>query len=390
MALRLYDPAYVVAPFGLFNSGVTCWFNSVIQALQSLPSFNEAIHKIYMRDTGHDILTDTEALEHEVLECKVSDTHTPSEDKDKDKDEISPYERRRRAEFVENYYALVRLERQQQKKLLDMIREYTEVTVKCDLINPCLVFGGLMRYGKGIGTGIPMRFGLSQEDAYEGFLSVLEAFGMPNDIDKLFITRYKTYIMCMKCGYKNETIRPPSTSIIIHPDDLGSEHRLTDLAMFLRHHVSRVSDFKCEKCKQGIDKVEAKEAEQTDVFQVWLLTMISEIVVIVLSKYLKKELVNLPFEFSIPASDGSSYTYNMVAIINQYGGLGGGHYVARVVRGAITQDTIDKGRLCRFVFLADDGRISRVENFDISENTYMIFYHVVKHTDAPLPSAPTQ
>ncbi len=40
---KYYDNEYVIFPFGLSNTGATCWMNSIMQALFSLPSFNETV-----------------------------------------------------------------------------------------------------------------------------------------------------------------------------------------------------------------------------------------------------------------------------------------------------------------------------------------------------------
>ncbi|KHN14762.1 Ubiquitin carboxyl-terminal hydrolase 10 [Glycine soja] len=90
------------------------------------------------------------------------------------------------------------------------------------------------------------------------------------------------------------------------------------------------------------------------------------------SRYLKNKLdtfVNFPIHNLdltkyVKSKDGESYVYNLYAISNHYGGLGGGHYTAYC-------KLIDDNKWCHF----DDSHVSPVTEAEIkSSAAYVLFY----------------
>ncbi|KAG5235821.1 ubiquitin carboxyl-terminal hydrolase family protein [Salix suchowensis] len=94
------------------------------------------------------------------------------------------------------------------------------------------------------------------------------------------------------------------------------------------------------------------------------------------SRYLKNKLDtfvdfpvhNLDLSKYVKKKDGKSYTYELYAISNHYGGLGGGHYTAFA-------KLIEENRWYSF----DDSRVSPVNDADIKTSAaYVLFYQRVK------------
>lgn len=94
------------------------------------------------------------------------------------------------------------------------------------------------------------------------------------------------------------------------------------------------------------------------------------------SRYLKNKLdtfVNFPIHDLdltkyVKSKDGESYLYNLYAISNHYGGLGGGHYTAYC-------KLIDDNKWCHF----DDSHVTTVTEAEIkSSAAYVLFYQRVR------------
>ncbi|CAJ1976341.1 unnamed protein product [Sphenostylis stenocarpa] len=94
------------------------------------------------------------------------------------------------------------------------------------------------------------------------------------------------------------------------------------------------------------------------------------------SRYLKNKLdtfVNFPIHNLdltkyVKSKDGQSYVYDLYAISNHYGGLGGGHYTAYC-------KLIEDNKWCHF----DDSHVTPVTEAEIkSSNAYVLFYQRVR------------
>ncbi|KAK4797362.1 hypothetical protein SAY86_029688 [Trapa natans] len=80
---------------------------------------------------------------------------------------------------------------------------------------------------------------------------------------------------------------------------------------------------------------------------------------------------NLDLTKYVKANDGEKYTYELYAISNHYGGLGGGHYTAYA-------KLVDENRWYHF----DDSHVSPVSETDIRTTAaYLLFYQRVKAVD---------
>ena len=71
-------------------------------------------------------------------------------------------------------------------------------------------------------------------------------------------------------------------------------------------------------------------------------------------------MISYPYSFS-----NDDVEYKLIGSVEHYGVLGAGHYTARVNRN-------DR------LYLADDSRVSEINDLSPKQETYMVFYERVK------------
>ena len=189
--LIIYDKDKLLEPFGLINTGVICYMNSLLQALVSCTAFNKAIleNEDYMHKTKIGTV---------LFEFIVCATQNP-----KDTGGFS------------------------QKVVATLVEELR-------VRHPNII------YGRG------------QECASEGLSLLLELLNGPeiplndstssNPVSKLFCSKYKKVVGCEKCNHKNETIEYRNQHII---------HKYDDLAKDILMSVNILADYKCDKCSES-------------------------------------------------------------------------------------------------------------------------------------------
>lgn len=126
----------------------------------------------------------------------------------------------------------------------------------------------------------------------------------------------------------------------------------------------------CPQCKE--------HRQATKKLDLWMLpdVLVFHLKRFSYSRYLKNKLdtfvnfpiLNLDLSKYMKSKDGESYVYDLFAISNHYGGLGGGHYTAHA-------KLIDENRWYHF----DDSHVSPVSDGDIKTSAaYVLFYRRVK------------
>lgn len=126
----------------------------------------------------------------------------------------------------------------------------------------------------------------------------------------------------------------------------------------------------CPQCKE--------HRQATKKLDLWMLpdVLVFHLKRFSYSRYLKNKLdtfvnfpiLNLDLSKYMKSKDGESYVYDLFAISNHYGGLGGGHYTAYA-------KLIDENRWYHF----DDSHVSPVSEGDIKTSAaYVLFYRRVK------------
>jgi hypothetical protein len=271
-----------------------------------------------------------------------------------------------------------------------------------------------------------------QEDADEGFhlllnsldgnLGDLNSNSNANSIEQGFHIRYDTLITCRNCGNErragdtdegpSQHVEPPE--LAIHVPEYDDVIGYIDCQERMQKYINKRSEFpdgyKCEKCR----------AENTKDIHVVVkrnvLRRLSSVIVITFKNYPsyatngRKTLHYFPSTMEFDSRDGK-LTYRAIAKIEHMGSERGGHYIAyckRPVHAGIhdsriakyenaiarmeqhrTADNADEiktlkrrlrsaKRSTTDVFQMNDERIVYYsDGIEPSENTYMVFYHLV-------------
>ena len=188
--LILYNKDKLLDPFGLINTGVICYMNSLLQALVSCTAFNQVIleNEEYMHKTKIGTVL------FEFITCA---TKNP-----KDTGVFS-------------------------QKVVSTLVEELKVR------HPNIVYGH------------------GQECASEGLSLLLELLNGPeiplndstssNPVSKLFCSKYRKVVVCEKCNHKNESIEYRNQHIIYKYDDIAKDILIS---------MNTLSDYKCDKCSE--------------------------------------------------------------------------------------------------------------------------------------------
>jgi ubiquitin C-terminal hydrolase len=191
MSLILYDKDKLLEPFGLINTGVICYMNSLLQALLSCTAFNRIVleNEEYMHKTKIGTV---------LFEFIICATENP-----KDTGIFS-------------------------QKIVSTLVDELKVR------HPNII------YGRG------------QECASEGLSLLLELLNGPeiqltddtmfNPISKLFYAKYKKIVSCEKCNHKIESMEYRNQHII---------HKYDNLAKDIIMSITMLSGYKCDKCSES-------------------------------------------------------------------------------------------------------------------------------------------
>jgi uncharacterized UBP type Zn finger protein len=167
------------------------------------------------------------------------------------------------------------------------------------------------------------------QSASEYFLKVCDFF----KLDDLFKTNTETTTKCKNCGKENKIMDISVYTIIDN-----------DLKEFCET-VREVEGFNCDGCNQKVSVVITSQIKQ-----------ISPIMVFTFNKYFEKKNIHYSKGFEI-----DNKKYRLLATIEHHGVLQGGHYFCRVFRN-------------NEWLQIDDNNVSKLEDIQPTENTYMVFY----------------
>lgn len=174
---------------------------------------------------------------------------------------------------------------------------------------------------------------MGQDSARLALIALIEYLAIKRHVGH----RYRCYIKCPSCNY---TCSEDQSVDYIHN-------------MWIDHNIELYTDqldgYKC-KCQKLVRT------------RLYKLTMVSEVFIISYNVYLHKYPKNIAMTLKI-----ASFRYKLVAIIVHYGNIGGGHYIAIVLRN-------DKW------YMANDSSIMQVDNIQqYFANTYIALYHMYQH-----------
>ena len=196
-----------------------------------------------------------------------------------------------------------------------------------------------------------------QEDTTQLFISIYNKFTNIPEITRLFTHRIRRTINCNNCNksYHNYI----DNNYFQFSQDL-TEGQLNKF--IIKFDDNSDKDLVCSLCNnKGVKKM------------TYNVVMIPEIIMISFNKYpghsgiVKKKATPYPKELFLPASKSQHYQYKLVATIDQRGDNDGGHYVANVLRAD-------------WWWHMDDASAAELPNGapNPHENTYVLFYHYEK------------
>lgn len=193
----------------------------------------------------------------------------------------------------------------------------------------------LLRYLQNSRDRARLAYGQQQEDASEGYNFIMEM--MPRSIQSLFEIRHRSVIQCT-CGHKFASEAVINNCIIV-----STQQEFDNIC----RETTALSDYICDNCKcKGTST------------RLTMLTMVGEVIVIIMRKY-NKFLLNYPEHLKI-----GDYEYSLIAQIDHYGTMGGGHYTATAKR--------NNGDIAWF--LLNDSQVSQI-SWTPTETAYVLFYH---------------
>jgi ubiquitin C-terminal hydrolase len=179
-----YDPRYVPGEFGLNNTGVICWCNSILQALISCSSFNQTL-----------------------LECK---------------------EKLSGNQFALEYIKLI------ETSLID--NTDTRIEGSSAMIHRRFM-ERMQRQGNTI------RFGNSQECVDEALSLIIDMLGLP-EIERRFTSIYECVVVCRECNKRTICARDKNFRIEVFTEvKLETEEQFRN---WIKNHPSELNNYKCE------------------------------------------------------------------------------------------------------------------------------------------------
>lgn len=182
-----YNANFVPAAFGLKNSGVICWFNSTLQFLLGIPSFNELL-----------------------LACK----------KDLENNKLAT-------------------------AYIELLNDALHNSNKTGFIGRNAEI--LAEYRKMLRVNhSTIQTGNKQECADESITFIIELLGCKR-IEQLFTLSYEKISKCGRCGNIQTSPRDFNTKIIVY--DNAHLNTPADFQQYLKYNPSVLTDYTCENCK---------------------------------------------------------------------------------------------------------------------------------------------
>ena len=319
MPLITYDEKLELLPFGFRNLGSTCYFNALLQAMLSCTSFTKKILQINRSQLHNNSIV---ALFTEL----IGSTNTLSERKSLGHD-VTNDEKTLHEYSPKIWHTMVNMICQKNK--------------------------------------IPVRsFMMGQQCVGEGFHHILDTMENFQQIQNLFLHRYKSIIRCFNCNKWVSDVENVYSLFEVEPDlkieqiEKFQKYHLeaADMNEFLSKKSSYVDEaFVCPSCKERGEK-----------YRMDILVMIPEILVVMSKKYTVGGKLDIYTDFPKRLEFkglGGDMKYEAVAQIEHSGGINGGHYWS----------------ICRRKngwYNINDMSVHSAQ-FQPTKKTYIVFYHLM-------------
>ena len=326
MDIEPYDPGLAPAPFGLANTGATCYLNAFLQALASCTAFTRAVlgNGPYMGRTA------TGAAVYA---------------------------------YVAAYAAA------------DAKGGRALAAPQCEMASA----GILRALVADLAARRPsVRFGGGQESASEALHHILDMLEPPpaaeragapltGPIARLFLHRYRSTGICSQCRAVVSTTEDYAVNINLFHLTAAHDTPAT-FSEAVRRHETVVPDYACEACARTAAAA-GVTPQRTQLVSIRRLTMAPELLVCAFNIYAEHRAHYFPGQLEFPAEGGGRLGYRLVAQVEHAGALTGGHYWARGLR---REDGPDGPRLRPYEL--NDSSVGAAA-FGPAPSTYLVFYH---------------
>ena len=269
-----YNNIYLLRCFGLYNSHILCYFNSLLQSLFGCTSITE-----YLLNNEN--------------------------------------------KFIENNFM---------RLYINILKKY--ILVDKNNINNLLVESSNSLMFNEFLISIKsknIQFGYNQEDSGELLILLLDII---NDkyIYNLFYNKYKCDIYCKRCKNIKDIKDDISIQFEIYDRAIDTNYlqskidsNLHNLNKFIRNNYSDCNDYICESCNKKGHSIKINR-----------LVLIPTILVVNFNKYSEKNNYNYPIElYFINDKENKKHNYRLISTINHSGNSNSGHYISKGIRKTI-------------------------------------------------------
>jgi ubiquitin C-terminal hydrolase len=200
-----------------------------------------------------------------------------------------------------------------------------------------------------------LRLSNEQHCADEALVMFVELMAHPA-IEQLFELIYEMSIVCPVCS-RASVVRDTRYRVQLYtPAELTGT-----FAKWLVGHTSICATYTCEGCK----------TTSKDIPRVEKLRRVSEVLVVTLGQFQRKERFECPHMVEIPGKT-APMVYKLVAIIEHSGTAAGGHYWAKCLRPEmVSGEPVDRW------YDINDHSVTQIAKPEMTPAAFVLVYHLV-------------